>query len=211
MATEAIELDKDAFMRLVTEGHLQVEGPSAGYLYTGRQGKSGWELYKTANNPWYIWQMHRILTQTNGAGGALQLNIAMPAGVVGKLVALRAVNSGTNTVYMYRFDEDAALVLPLAAVASAAGTSADLPSVGGAASAAGNLVNTCDMWFGSGEYMACLNTLAGLQNDTLTVAAVFLLSQNQEPIINTTGSGGTPVLGDNTVSLTNRMQLAAMP
>ena len=47
MAAETVELDKDAFMRLVTEGHLQVEGPSAGYLYTGKQGRNGWELYKT--------------------------------------------------------------------------------------------------------------------------------------------------------------------
>ena len=81
MAAETVELDKDAFMRLVTEEHLQVEGPSEGYLYTGKRGRNGWELYKT----WMGvvgWDLMPVISgaTANPAAGANPNGFTVPAG-----------------------------------------------------------------------------------------------------------------------------------
>jgi hypothetical protein len=78
MAAEAVELDKDAFMRLVTQDKLQVEGPSGGYLYTGRQGKNGWELYKTPGGMWDQIKVSTGVTVDPAVNTAISLTV--PAG-----------------------------------------------------------------------------------------------------------------------------------
>ena len=79
MATETTELDKDAFMRLVAEEHLQVEGPSGGYLYTGRKGKNGWELFKARAWSWGELPVSAGVT-ADPAAGAQIADITVPTG-----------------------------------------------------------------------------------------------------------------------------------
>ena len=210
MAAETVELDKDAFMRLVTEEHLQVEGPSGGYLYTGKRGRNGWELYKTPNNPWYLYQARRINTQ-GAANGALTTRISMPAGVVGIIQAMYVRGAlSAATLEVYRYDEDGAQMGLWASVAAGATRQINLPSIGSAASATNNPPNTTDTKLGPGEILAA-TTSAALQTETLTVGVVILLSAPTEPTWDTTGSAGTPSLAASTISAANTMQMVAMP
>ena len=119
MAAETVELDKDAFMRLVTEEHLQVEGPSEGYLYTGKRGRNGWELYKT----WMGvvgWDLMPVISGATAdpAAGASPAAVTVPAGkrwlLIGgacvydvsadaatRLPAVVIKSDGTNTTGQY--------------------------------------------------------------------------------------------------------------
>jgi len=80
MATEAIDLDKDAFMRLVTQEHLDVKGPSAGYLYAGKQGKTGWEVYKCLCSVMWDELPISYAATADPAAGANPAVMTVPAG-----------------------------------------------------------------------------------------------------------------------------------
>ena len=213
MATETTELDKDAFMRLVTEEHLQVEGPSGGYLYTGRRGKNGWELFKTANNPWYLYQARRVATQANVGGGAVIVDIALGAGQVGWIELSTFTNSGTNGLFVDVLDEDNMIVGRLAGIASAAGNALRVPSIGTAASASLNVNESVRRYLGPGMKWSIYQTGAGAQNDTLTVAVTLFLSTNTEPTWDKSRSTNAAdvTLAASTISVANTMQLVPMP
>ena len=216
MAAETVELDKDAFMRLVTEGHLQVEGPSGGYLYTGKQGRNGWELYKTANNPWYLYSARRVATQTNVAGGAVVLDIALAAGQVARLVSLQVLNSGTNSLTVNTTDEDDVVHCYYASAASAAAVNYSLPTTTNASATAtgdGTLAASLFLWFGPGMKLTVAQSGAGADNDTLTVAVTLLLSTSSEPTWSKSRSTNAAdvTLADSTISAENTMRLVAMP
>jgi len=212
--TETLTLDQDAFMRLVTENHLQVEGPTGGYLYTGKQGKDGWETFRTPNNPWYLYQARRVATQANAAGGAILIDLATAPGQIAKLLHARVVNSGNNGLQAYIYDEDNAAEAYLLVIGAAAGTSASLPSIGSAATASANNANTKDLMFGPGQKLSFLQTAAGAQNDTLTLGITLLLTTATEPswsVARSTNPGNV-TLAANTISAANAgPNLVAMP
>jgi hypothetical protein len=210
MAAEAIELDKDAFMRLVTQNHLQVEGPSAGYLYTGKQGKNGWELYKTANNPWYLYQARRV--NTSGGAGALIVRIQVPAGICAKLISSEVLGpaSAGATLTVNAVDEDAATACELYYVSAGANRRCTLPCVGNYASTGSNLAESIFFLIGPGEYLY-YNGSTSLLNETLTVAVKLLLSAKVEPVWDIIGSVAGSALGDSSISAANTWQLVAMP
>jgi hypothetical protein len=207
-----MELDKDAFMLLVTQNHLQVEGPSAGYLYTGKQGRDGWELYKTANNPWYLYQARRVWTSGVG-GGAINVRIQVPSGCVAKLVSWLQIGPasvgaipGTSI-----FDEDAAETLRVGGGAAAANAMYQLPAIGANAATTGHLANSVGLILGPGQYLAAIAS-ASLATETVTVAVVLLLSLNTEPVWTTTGAGAAAgILAASTISVENTMTLVPMP
>jgi len=215
MAEEAIELDKDGFMRLVTEEHLQVEGPSGGYLYTGRKGKRGWELYKTANNPWWLYQGRRINTQGVAGPNALQTNIAVPDGCIAKLVGGQVVGTASAgaTLVGYVYDEDGAILMKLCANAAAANSVAHFPQIGTTSTAAttsNNVANSVGLLLGPGMYIGFISSVS-IAAETLSVGISLLMSQKVEPTWNTTGSGGTPTLADSTISEANTFLMVPMP
>ena len=81
MAQEAITLSAEAFAWLVTEHKLQVEGPFGGYIYTGKRGRTAWELYKTAE-PFYWDKVPMSTGVTNDpAAGANHATVTVPDGV----------------------------------------------------------------------------------------------------------------------------------
>jgi len=211
MATEAIDLDKDAFMRLVTQEHLDVKGPSAGYLYAGKQGKTGWEVYRTPNNPWYLYTASKRNTQDNAGGGALTTRISIPAGVCARLVSalVYGVNSATTLVVNLQ-DEDSTVYGYLASIAAGALRNACLPSIGAAASTNANLMNSTGLCIPPGSYLVSTSAAAA-QTESLNVEICLLMSAKVEPVWDTTGSVGTPNLGASTISEANTWQLVAMP
>ncbi len=210
MATEAIELDKDAFMRLVTQEHLDVKGPSGWWLYAGKQGTNGWELYKTRASPnGWLWQARRIATQANVAGGKVLIDIAIPTGTVAKLVSLSVANSGTNSAYCYLLDEDNGQCGQLAAVGSGAGTNYNLPSIGGTSATSGNIQHGLAQLIGPGMKLSIQQAGAGAQSDTMAVGIVLLLSTDDGiptwSIARSTNPGDV-TLAASTISTDNTLQ-----
>jgi hypothetical protein len=216
MATEAIELGKDAFMRLVTQEHLQVEGPSAGYLYTGKRGAHGWELYKTADNPWYLYQARRVATNASANGNPIILDIAIPTGVVAKLQAgyVLQTTAGTHALSVTLLDEDNALMGNYGSAATAASLNLSLPVPFSTAAATGNGANSVGMMIGPGQKLTFATTGASANaNDAMTVGLVLLLSQPIEPTWSYARStdAANITLADSTISAENTLTLVPMP
>lgn len=123
----------------------------------------------------------RVATQGNAGGGAVVIDISPATGQELVLENLGVVNSGNNGLRFLLVDEDNATYTYLGEVAAAAGTRAYLPSVGTVASAA-NYMETKDMKILPGQKLTLMQTAAGAQNDTFTVAGTFRLK----------GSGADP-------------------
>lgn len=166
-------LEPDAFAEMVLENGLRVLGPYQGYLYAALASDDGYDMFRTPPFERYFYNDRRVTTQANAAGGAIILDITPPTGQAYRLVALRAVNSGTNTITITLNDEDNATTAALAEIASAAGTKCHLPSIGAAATATGNTINSQDLIISKGQSLSVYQTGAGVQNDTLTVGFVF--------------------------------------
>jgi len=214
MATEAIDLDKDAFMRLVTQEHLDVKGPSAGYLYAGKQGKTGWEVYRTPNNPWYLYQARRVFTNTNAAGGAMYVDIQVPSGTVAQLVLCYGTQTtlGTHVLGCRVYDEDNAQTANLAYIGTAATNNFSIPSVGTAANTNGNFNNATGFLLGPGMKLTVYTPEASAQdNDTLTVAISLLLSTNNEPTWSVARSTNAGDITEGVNTISTPMILVAMP
>ena len=213
MATETTELDKDAFMRLVTEEHLQVEGPSGGYLYTGKRGRNGWELFKTANNPWYVYQARRVCTAGVG-GGAMRVRVNIPAGTIAKLLwvqVLGPASAGSSTQLTIMDEDDA--ITTIATVAAVANANLILPVTGApgtTAIASGSMPCSLGWTFTPSQKVAA-NASVSLQNETLTVVVCWLQSTDTVPVWDTTGSVATCTLADSSISAANSMIMVAMP
>ena len=216
MAAETVELDKDAFMRLVTEEHLQVEGPSGGYLYTGKRGRNGWELYKTANNPWYLYQATRVATDANAAGNPTKLDIAVNTGQIAKLVSCEITWSATGNhgLALVTRDEDNVLTGEWASSGALAAGNVTIPGIGANQTTTDLNGNSTGLLLGPGMKLSVEQTGASANaNNTLTVALVLLLSTSTEPTWSHARSTDTAniTLADSTISAENTMRLVAMP
>lgn len=209
MATETLELEPDAFWAMVTKENLKVDGPSAGYMWAGKQGKNGWEMYKTRAQPiGWLYQSQRVLTQTNGGGGQLTMKISVPTGTVGRIVAMKFVGTASAgaTLNVTVNDEDDNIVIPLATVTAGANRQANFPAPGVNASATNNNDATSTFCLvGPGMTIKAASS-AALQNETLTVRLVMLLSTATIPTYDVSASAGTPSLAASTISAENTMQ-----
>jgi len=161
---------------------------------------------------WYMWQCARVCTQTAGGGGALTTRIQLPAGVCGKLVTMMAIGSASagSTLASFIYDEDLTYTPRLAGIAAGAARSFALPSVGTAATANDNTMNTVGYMLCPGQFIVttasvCLNT------ETLSIYIALLLNKKVDPVWDTTGSAGTPVLAANTISDANTWQEVQFP
>ena len=126
----------------------------------------------------WLYQARRVATQANVAGGAVIVDISPAAGQTVRLVSLGARNSGTNTLNIFIYDEDNAInpyQAYLANVGSAAGNTFHLPSLGSAASASANIESSQNIYVAAGQKLSIVQTGAGAQNDTLTVAVTLVL------------------------------------
>lgn len=118
----------------------------------------------------WIYQARRIAQQTNAAGGAITIDIAANAGQIIRLLALKALNSGNNGLYVNVYDEDNALANKYAIIGAAAATTCHLPAIGTDASTSNNNASSIDLILAPGEKLSIVQSGAGVQNDTLTVA-----------------------------------------
>jgi len=215
MATAAQLLDGEAFNQLVLEEGLKT-WEQEGYVYAGKRGKKGWELYRAYGPKWcYLYQSRRTNTQANVGGGILHTRVSLASGVVGQLVEARAVLVcvGAVAIASNLLDEDSTTVVPLSAVAAAANNNTNLPSIGATAGTTNNLINSVGLKIGPGQY---LDFFAGTvaQNETLTVAITLLLpitATAADVVWDTTNSGGTPTLADSTINAANTMQAVLLP
>jgi len=162
-------------------------------------------------NVWWLYQARRVNTQTAGGGGALTTRFSIAAGQVARLVAYRAVGTASAgaTLVTQVEDEDGSFLSRLANIPAAASRSVNLPTIGTAANAEGCMTTSEGYLLGPGEYILSTSS-AALQNETLTVAVVLLLSTPTEPTWDTTGSGGTPSLAASTISAANTIQAVLM-
>jgi len=116
MATAVETLDKDAFNQLVLEEGLRTWAGEM-YIYTGKHGKKGWEIYRTRCGTWDSVPVTAAAT-ADPAAGANPAAVTVPAGKKWKLFtarcqlvadatvvnrnALVTVTDGTTTVAAFR-------------------------------------------------------------------------------------------------------------
>lgn len=189
MAITPQTLQPDTFARKVIEDRLEVRGPYQGYFYAGIAGKIDGELYRVFAGKKWLWQSRIIFQQTNAAGGAIISDYSLANEQYARLVEARMTNSGNNGIVIAVYDEDNAYTLPLASVGAAAGTVANLPSIGTAASASNNLASSVNLILLPGQKLGFVQSGAGVQNDTSTVAlSLELYNLGTEPTISTARS-----------------------
>lgn len=123
----------------------------------------------------WIYQARRVATQANAAGGAMTIDITLAAGQLARLIACRVNNSGTNGLVINENDEDNATGFNMMVVGSGAATAGYIPSIGTAANASGNVGNSSGFVLPSGAELTISQTVAGIQNDTLTIYIVLEL------------------------------------
>ena len=213
MATNASTLDVEAFMQEVTQRGLDVKGPSGGYLYAGYQGPNGWEVIRCANNPWYLYQANRIAQQTNGAGGAILVDLTLAAGQVAYLITATGKNSGTNSIVIYTRDEDNATNTDLGVVASGAATVLTAPRTYTGTTTSGYTITSHGLMIGPGQKLCFEQGGAGVDNDTLGVRVTLLLSTPDIPTWSVARSTnpGDVTLAASTISAANTLQMVPMP
>ena len=127
MAEQAIELDKDAFMRLAIEKKLDVKGPTCGYLYAGFETEKGYELYRCiagGESRHIYWTYRQVCTQDNAGGGTLAFSCIPQAGTgitkfYGSLTA-----SGNRAAFTGIYNATPALLGYISVVGAVAGASA---------------------------------------------------------------------------------------
>lgn len=193
MATQALTLDKDAFAALVTEHKLQTT-EADGYIYTGKQGKHGWELYKVQIGRSSTWVYTQVCTQDNGAGGNLQVNITPAAGTRLKLVIASIQASGNRATGWYLLKATDTYVVLAAAGASAGGKSS-IPALASSAATTGNLPEQYGLVeHGIPEDLAYVGLVtAAAQTETATVRVYAVVEgASTAPTVSWAASGGTP-------------------
>ena len=159
---------------------------------------------------WWLYQGRRVNTQSGAGGGALVTRFTIPAGQVARLVSVRALGPASNTTLaITSCDEDAAISAYMAYISAGVARIVNIPSVGTASTSHDNQIMSDGEFFGPGQIVS-INSAAALQNETLTVAVVLLLSTPTAPTWDTTGSGGTPSLAASTISAANTLQLVVI-
>lgn len=107
-------------------------------------------------------------------------------------------------------DEDGAEDATLVSIAAGITRIGRIPSPGGIATTNNNLTSSEKGYIlGPGQYLIAISNVA-LQNETLTVGIVLLLSTPTQPTWDTTGSAGTPSLAASTISAANTLQAVLM-
>jgi len=153
-----------------------------------------------------IYQARRVATQANAAGGKIIIDINGNPGQIMRIVSLLAYNSGTNTLNIMIVDEDWGSGPRCGYLASAAGNSMALPSIGSPATATSNSIDTNNLLIAPGQYLSIQQSEAGIQNDTLTVYLTLeLFNSRTAPnwsIIRSTNAGNV-TLAASTISAGN--------
>jgi len=215
MATEAQLLNKNAFNQLVLEEGLKT-WEANGYIYAGKRGTNGWELYRTYGPKWrMLYQARRVNTQAAGGGGALVTRIQVASGMAAQLVAIHAVGSASagSALAMQLWDEDGNICGYLGGVPAGVSRTCTAPNVGSAGTGSNNLIASIGLIIGPGMYIYTQSS-AAIQTETHTVYAAFLLpidATTDSIIWDTTGSAGTPGLGASTISPANTLQPVLLP
>jgi len=198
MATPAELLDGEAFNQLVLEEGLKT-WEQEGYVYAGKRGKKGWELYKAYGPKWrWIWSFRQVVTQDNVAGGSLTFILTPPTGQTAKLIDLRLAASGNRALWLGLFDEDSNQTANLATIGATAANTAHLPSIGSVSTASNNVTNSMEVIVGGGATLRGSITSAA-QTETATMGCLFICTSATAPSVSWASSGGTPNVADATV------------
>ncbi len=135
---------------------------------------------------WGVWFYRALVTQANGAGGAIVVDLVPVAGMDMIVVMASGVNSGTNDLKMERTDEDNNVAAVFYSVASAAGTKGIIPQSTAFSETSTLGMNTVPLEtriFRAGDKLTVRQTGAGAQNDTLLVVVRAFLSSAERPIV----------------------------
>lgn len=189
-ATEALTLEPDAFARMVTQDGLRTTD-IGGYQYAGRQGKNGWELYKTQLKRRFFWSFRQVCTQDNAAGGNLVATITPPANsslahAYGYILA-----SGNRAANIEVFNADGtrvAFVAQVGAVASATAIFAGAPSTNTTSAGSQEVHNKT---VANPSYLVA-TVVAAAQTETASLVINAELSSPTAPTVSWATSGGTP-------------------
>jgi len=136
------------------------------------------------------------------------MRVSVATGQIAELVSVRAIGSasGGATLIVDILDEDTNQSSVIANIAAGATRVCDLPSIGTAATASGNLPNTTGLIVAPGEYLRIRSSVA-LQTETLTAAfKLILYNLATIPTVDSTGSAGTPNLAASSISTANTLQ-----
>ncbi len=134
---------------------------------------------------WGLWSYRVVVTQANGAGGAIVVDLSPVAGMTMIVASFSALNSGNNGLILTSRDEDVNEGQRFIEIASAGQTSATIPrGIEGSASQ----LNTDSIPMETRIYRASdrfsvQQTGAGAQNDTLTLMMRALLSSAERPLV----------------------------
>lgn len=198
MASTAITpqtLEADTFARKVMEEDLVVTGPVNGYLYAQRRGVKDAELYRTlcvSSARRYYWTYTCRFTETGAGGGTNTVKLTPGANSAMRLISMRvtmcdaAAGRATQVVHL---DEDGATVGTYAS-ASIDQQYLVLPSVGGTASSASNIGQSCGLEIpGDGSSLA-VTAAALAQNEYFDVSVCFeLIGTSTAPTVTHTSTG----------------------
>ncbi len=135
---------------------------------------------------WGMWMYRTVFTQTNGAGGAIVVDIVPIQGTTMIVVLAKGANDGTNTLDMTRIDEDNNEVARFVDVASAGSTAGIFPQTHSAAATSASIIDSTSLEariFRADDKLSIFQTGAGASNDTLTIAIRALLSSAERPIV----------------------------
>jgi len=126
----------------------------------------------------WLYQARRVTTNTNAAGGEINVDLACNTGQVIQVVSIAAlqVTAGTRVLRVRILDEDNNIQMPIGSTATGASTSIFMPSIGSAATASGNTANSLGLIIGPGQKLNIQAADAtGQANDTCTVGVTLLL------------------------------------
>ncbi len=137
---------------------------------------------------WGMWFFRASVAQANAGGGAIILDFAPLQGTTMMVLEASGKNSGTNTLNMFRNDEDNNSLGFYLSVASAAATEGAIPrNFNNLASDSSSLSSIPGIFgnltFRGGDQFTIEQTGAGAQNDTLVVQLRALLSSPVRPIV----------------------------
>ncbi len=153
--------------------------------------------------PWWEWGMwfyRAVITQTNGAGGAIVMDIAPTGGNMMLVMHAKGVNSGTNSLQILRNDEDNNESIRMATVASGAGSVITIPRDSlGVSTDSGHAISAPmeTRFFRASDRFVILQGGAGAQNDTLTIDIRAFLSSADRPVVT---KGRSTNAGDVTIA-----------
>ncbi len=135
---------------------------------------------------WGMWQYRVVVTQANGAGGAVVVDVAPLQGLSMIIISAKGANSGANSLDMTRVDEDNVEVFRFVDVASAGQTAGIMPQTQSAAGASASLADSTPVetrLFRADDKFSIFQAGAGAQNDTLTIAIRAFLSSPERPLV----------------------------